>query len=426
MPVSVRPLIGKNVSLVTPKVLAEERVAGKVVKNVSEAVTAPVRELTQDEKVYNSIVEKTNQLNKNAEPSSTVAKQAISMWLKMVAQAGIAVQNIGHAIVDFGRAITRKGQKHYETSVQFVKEILENNRFSGNIGMMHRLKSTESTLAKICKVYKNDQNTLITQRPGDIVGDVIGMRVVFEKPTAKNIMSFLNRIIEKGGKITSLGNYKHPEAPAYITTADIDTLCAKMSGVPMEQGQRLSKSAKKAAKKANPELWKNAGDVQPGITREYIHQDKSDYSSVHIKVDLPDGMPVEIQLRGAETNKIAEAEHIIYDLNQHKAIGDGWKNVEEAYTKVKADATDYTHNSKYAHFVKEIEQSRKSIAAKGMKSKVGEPITLKDIYRQYLKDVYRYARLTESGIKAKMPKLPAGVPSLLDYRNLYKTKQKLG
>ena len=60
MPVSVRPLIGKNVSLVSPKVLAEERVAGKVAKSVSEAVTAPVRELTQDERVYNSIVEKRN------------------------------------------------------------------------------------------------------------------------------------------------------------------------------------------------------------------------------------------------------------------------------------------------------------------------------------------------------------------------------
>jgi ppGpp synthetase/RelA/SpoT-type nucleotidyltranferase len=264
-----------------------------------------------------------------------------------------------------------------------------------------RTKTRETIFAKLCKnfVAGGDARKSIINAPIDkTVRDTTGARFILAEPDEENIVLFLNLLRQKGIKIKAFANYVTPGCPPYVS---IDKL---LEAVPEVKTYRPSDESK---------IWYSlsqadeAGASVPG----YIHQKSSNYSSLHLNLELPDGTPLELQIRGKRMHSVAQAEHAIYDIKQNKPGGKIFEEVKRVYNALRANDTLYTQTDETLHpeivkYIEKIIEERKFVArnidnkteaeiAADPKMRDDAPVKLVDIYTQYLKELYRYERLCE-------------------------------
>ena len=124
----------------------------------------------------------------------------------------------------------------------------------------------------------------------------------------------------------------------------------------------------------------------------------SGYTTCQINIQHKNGVISEFQIRGKHINKLAESEHIFYDISQKKDLSKGNPAIKQL--------TD--------PLVKVVEE---------MNAKGNEHI--KEAYSKYLTVCYKYARMQELGIPIAKPSLPPGVDPMLDIDNIIRIHSEM-
>lgn len=120
------------------------------------------------------------------------------------------------------------------------------------------------------------------------------------------------------------------------------------------------------------------------------------YTRMNINVEI-DGVLTEIQIGGRHTTPFGEGEHLLYDMRQNKTL----------------------HLHKYTPEQKVIAQQIKRSVRKVYKNEKA-----KQAYEKYLNSVWAYLRNAESNSMdiqmSQLPKIPKGLPEVLDAQNIFK------
>lgn len=208
--------------------------------------------------------------------------------------------------------------------------------------------------------FKTDINAV-----REVVSDLQGTRnelaVAGKAEMAEYAKAIAKAISDRKIVITELRNYRGPKSDFYFSKAEVELIQSAAT----EKGIKL-------------------------VVLEGKKQIKSSgYTAVQMKVMHKNGSFGEFQLRGQEVGKVAEYEHIPYDLRTGKDISKGSNKIGALLVPFK----------------------------KAIGALTEEQYTM---YESYLAATYRYARRAELGLKSRKVKLPEGFDEKLSVENLQK------
>lgn len=186
--------------------------------------------------------------------------------------------------------------------------------------------------------------------------DLLGYTILLDNPNQKPIHEIMKRFIskEKQGelKVKTIKNYFDPKAKPYVSFDYMEKL-----------------------KEAFPKSRVLDEDFNNG------------YNTVIVKF-LVGNIPVELQIRGKQVEKIQKVEHLIYDIKQNKTV-------------LKYD--EATNSA-----LKKVIKAYKSLSPSQVKK-----------YEQYIKNYYIYSRALECDFKlTKKPIFPKNLNKILSMEHL--------
>lgn len=171
-------------------------------------------------------------------------------------------------------------------------------------GIVTRIKSEESICEKTAARALRNKDEI-----KDDLGDIIGARIVLRDASEKNVDEIIKHLIEavknNDLKIFEIENYRPSPKYSYVSNKSLNALektCSKMR----TNGVRRSESS-----------------IPSG------------YTALHLGVYLPDGYIGEVQLMGADVQKVKEIEDMIYKVKNNKSLGKKYKIIEDALSQLK-------------------------------------------------------------------------------------------
>lgn len=261
---------------------------------------------------------------------------------------------------EYAEALQKEGKSQFAGALEEVRSIfpeqirpLINGRPKGIASILDKL---------VRKVNKGKSIDGVGKARGEI-GDLIGTRLVLDDPTPAQIdlvVSSLTRAIRnKQITITEISNYRGPSGRAYFTDEHMQMLHMAAH----ESGQEIIFLEA-------PQLVKPSG-----------------YTTIQMNVRHRSSALGEFQIRGRHINRLAEIEHIPYDLRQGKDLSRGITRLAEIFQPVR-DAVKSLAQEQYA------------------------------AYMDYLASYYLHLRHLELGLPTTRPALPNGVHSILEIESL--------
>ncbi len=226
--------------------------------------------------------------------------------------------------------------------------------------IQYRVKSPSSIKDKLIKKMTDKKSPVRIDSLDDArreTTDLIGTRVILEKATPDEVESLVENLCSAMQnnkiKLLEIENYKGEGIPAYFSADNIDAL-------------------REAAKASNSDIGAFEGS---GIWHTSDKIKKSGYTTTQMNITHSDGSLGEFQIRGKEIEKIAQVEHIPYDLRQNKDLSGGNHLLKKLY--------------------KPLENKVGLLSNDGYKE-----------YNNYLNALYKYYRSIETGSTgAVKPKL---------------------
>ncbi len=177
-----------------------------------------------------------------------------------------------YKLIKNSKKLQAEGEKNFEAVFNTLKEAFPDD-------LRPKLKGRyKSSVSIYSKLSKNEQ-----------ILDLYGFRLVIDDVKPKNIERIilsLKKIMDEGIKLTHIKNYRGKKY-SYFSNAQIKKLKA-VSGC-----------------------------------KTTISQKPNGYITTHLKFQLKDGKIVELQIRGSEIDKVANWEHLIYDIREGKDISAG-------------------------------------------------------------------------------------------------------
>lgn len=191
----------------------------------------------------------------------------------------------------------------------------------------------------------------------NFVDDLIGYTKVLDEPEDKYIQKIMQKIQEKheSGMINLkvIKNFSDTKTKPYISFDHIETL---------------------------KKVFANSRVVNDDFN--------NGYTTAIIRFDV-NNLPVELQIRGTQVEKLHNIEHLLYDIKKGKTI-------------LKHD--DETNKS-----LDKVIKSYYNLSEEQLKD-----------YDEYIKNYYRYYRALEDNIDIEKPDLPGNINNTLSIQNLEK------
>ena len=219
--------------------------------------------------------------------------------------------------------------------------------------LSYRVKSPSSIKDKLINRMSDDKTKATINSLEDArnqIGDLIGARVSLEDVDNAQMEALIDSLAsalrKRQIKFVEIDNYRGEGIKPYFSTDHIDT---------------LREAAK--ANKMDFDQFEGFGSWQ--VSNKVKH---SGYTTAQINVQYNDGTLGEFQIRGKGIQKLADIEHIPYDLRQSKDLSGGNSLLKTLYAP--------------------LESHVKTLSNKGY-----------DEYNRYLNALYKYYRNTEIGHK---------------------------
>lgn len=280
----------------------------------------------------------------------------------------------------FSETIFNEGLQNFESAkaqlIDLFPESLRKN-INGDELISGRIKSSTSVSEKLVKKVRSGRKYRTIDEARHQIGDLIGLRLILDDVSPDNMGKVTGQIVDaiknKKLDLIELNNYHGKNNLSYFSEGQIETIQAAV-----RHAGKADKSGRKIMIFSGEEAVKSSG-----------------YTTSQMNVKYNNGALGEFQIRGRQTNKIAELEHIVYDLRQGKNLSKGVEEVHSIYSK--------------------IEKAAKSLNRKQFK-----------MYQSYLSDVYEHARKTELGIFPNpKPVLPKTIKAELGIESLKEAHNKV-
>ena len=202
-----------------------------------------------------------------------------------------------------------------------------------------------------------------------VVNDLIGTRLVLEdaspEAVSRLVTSLVNGIKNDKISISEIRNYRGPNGQFYFSNDHIISLKSAVA----EKGKNLTVLEGKKQIKS------------------------SGYNAVQLKIDHKNGSLGELQIRGKVVDKVADFEHVPYDLKTGKDISRGSNKIGDLLSPFKK-AVDSMSETEYAE------------------------------YEKYLARSYRHARRQEMDLPSRHVELPKTFNEILSTENLHKLHEQ--
>ena len=295
----------------------------------------------------------------------------------------------------YSKAFAKEGKENFDAAFKETRDILPEEMKPLLIGRPKGEKSIYSKLLDECimkdKIEKTLKRTDLTEAQKKaavivlknkgvkfktdanaakgMVNDLIGTRLVLDDagkaPIAKLVTSIVDAINNDKIVISEIRNYRGPDGHFYFSKDQIaaikDAAIEKNIKITVLEGKKQIKS--------------------------------SGYNAVQLKINHKNGSYGELQIRGKMVDKVAEFEHVPYDLKTGKDISRGSNKIGGLLTPFRK-AVKKLSDEQYAD------------------------------YEKYLAKTYRYARRQELGLNSKKVKLPKSFDKLLSTENLHTLHEK--
>ncbi len=307
-------------------------------------------------------------------------KPHIETWLKQkdtIRQHALAIEAEGKKMAE--------GAAHDIASLYGLKvpKGASKIKLEDGIELHFRGKGVESIYDKLSrKVLKGDTPINDLKQAQDLIGDLVGTRIIMDNPSPQNIQNFVNKLcngIQDGNfKVKVIENYSNGST-RYLDDAHYNQIREAVIDAGYERELRTA-----------------------GISN--MNKDsKSGYVTAQFDIVHSNGAKGELQIRGKKMNDNAEIEHIPYDIRTGKNIGKNIPELEKFYEPVQDAVTMMRRNG------------------------------LDNIYEKYIMKCYRYIRQFEEGKiqgEFSLPKLPAelqdySILSLENLHNIHKQAQDI-
>lgn len=275
---------------------------------------------------------------------------------------------------------------NFETSYNSFKELLPNEFKPYLTG---RVKSEVSRYARMVRERRLAEPEVRKRMEYDSelikskIEDGCGLRLNLRDITPEamdRFVSFLAQNVKNGKiKLTEIENYRgfNPKYKGknayYLSKEQIETL------VNASENREVKIRLKDDGIKTNRNADKPSG-----------------YTAAQLKIQTADGVRMELQIRGREVDKVAEWEHIPYDLSHKKDISRG--------------------NNQIGILLSDVSKTVKKLKENKSEQK---------LYSKYIYDNYIYAQAKELGKIRKKPDLPEGINPVLSAENLQLLSQKM-
>ncbi len=285
------------------------------------------------------------------------------------------------------------GEKYFEESFSALKDVLPDEvrsslkgRSKCQVSIFEKMVRHRNELKAQLKAVKNNNKLSVEEKAQaikniqeqirkfdtdknvtkSVIGDAYGARISDLTPESTDvIVSALEKAAKEGKiEILEVENYR-----------GMNSNCKIQNEFYLNENHlnRFAKVSKNATITSKPK--------------------ESGYTAIQLKVKPKNGKVLELQIRGKEVDKVADWEHIPYDLRQGKDIAKG-SNV---------------NGSNLAKVQKVVSKMTKE----------------QDVqYKQYIYDNYMYAQAKELGKVVEAPKLPEGIDKALSSENLVKISSK--
>ena len=251
---------------------------------------------------------------------------------------------------EYSERIYTYANQYFSDNYDLIKE-----QFSILGKVSSRVKTLSSIKAKLTRVFKNTTEKISYKQALSNVGDAIGWRLVVSKEQKiQPIVDKLCELINKDElKVTILHNYVGENGQPYFSEKQVNQIQLTM-------------------KKKYPDI------EFIGFQGQEIK--KSGYTTTQMMVILKNGIQGELQIRGEEIQRLAEIEHLYYDIDLGKPT---------KYPELKAIVSNMTQDQK-------------------------------KLYNIYLSNLYNWARKKEHGEAVEQPSLPINISPELSYDSLKK------
>lgn len=252
---------------------------------------------------------------------------------------------------------------------------------------------TQEAADILIEKYNAEKQSLINDYDTvrNTIQDAYGARLVMDDTSPAAISkvhrSLLNAVDSGEIKLLEINNYQGEGGVPYFSSAQIKQLQAHCR----RQGYEMRVISDVNAPKGKENLYSKNYNSPKAVK-------SSGYTTCQINIQHKNGVISEFQIRGKHINKLAESEHIFYDISQKKDLSKGNPAIKQL--------TD--------PLVKVVEE---------MNAKGNEHI--KEAYSKYLTVCYKYARMQELGIPIAKPSLPPGVDPMLDIDNIIRIHSEM-
>jgi exopolyphosphatase/pppGpp-phosphohydrolase len=274
------------------------------------------------------------------------------------------------------QTLTPLAQKLSDVYKQALPKVVDDFKsifsdFESNFAV--RSKTAQSILDKLLKgCLKNKDSSLIDwHRLEDVtsyVNDGVGVRTIQLPYTRDAFVQSLKRLLtEKGYVPRRYTNYESQDGLSYLSQELLDTHF-KPEKDSTQKLNRFREVIRRSNNYMTTQLY-----FQPPNTKAYF---------------------VELQVRGPEVNRIAEAEHVFYHLRRKKSL--------------------HTDNPEFDRLINDVAKKINSLTKRQLLS-----------YERYLAESYKVARLREKNEEAFYPPLPEGINPLLEINHLRMIKARL-
>jgi len=266
----------------------------------------------------------------------------------------------------YSKKLHNNGAKGIDECINEIKSILPDELKDCVKG---RVKDSNSIYDKLVKKIKNGEKISNYNQAHDSVRDLVGTRLVIDKPTPEKINKLvysLVKAIENGDiEIVEIENFRGKNSFPYLNEDHIELI--KIAA---------SKKGKNIFVLEGPESVKKSG-----------------YTTTQMNIKHKNGLLGEFQIRGPKVEELAEVEHIFYDIKKGKDITKGLSQLEKLFKPVKQAIKDLT-----------------------------EPQF--DNYQDYLNNMYDFARRVEMNYYSVDPRLPNGIDPVLSFEKLSQIKDQ--
>jgi|GEM_PF-3660839 len=273
----------------------------------------------------------------------------------------------------FSETLAKEGQEQYPAAFEQIRSLLPEDLRSSLIGRPKSESSIESKLHRAKDEWGLKVDSLDDARAA--VTDLIGTRLVLKDTSPQNIdrvVAALRQGVE-GDQITisTLFNYHGRNIEPYFSGDQIKVLHKAQA----DKGSEIYiKTEDKAIKKSGYTT------TQMGL----IHRNE-----LRLEVEITGvvGVRGEFQMRGYKIEKVADVEHLFYDLSVGKGLSHPNPQVKQVLDQLQT-ATD-------------------SLNRQQMSS-----------YQRYITRLFSHARAVEQGKASTMPAFPQDLPQILSFDSL--------